>query len=177
MSSAQSDFPKETNRASEPNADFTEQTPVPLPAAASLLPQTWYVVNRAAQRLRELVEGALAPLGLRRRHYATLGILAIEGPLSQQALSGRIPIDRATMVQIIDDLEALGLAERQPEPSDRRAYQIALTAPGQSVLREAGRRVAAAETEGLKPLSHAERKTLDRLSRRLCGWPSDGAHK
>ncbi|MDA8051826.1 MAG: MarR family transcriptional regulator [Rhodospirillales bacterium] len=141
-----------------------------LPAAASLLPQTWYVLNRAAQRARELVEEAIAPLGLRRRHYAALGILAMEGALSQQALSSRIPIDRATVVQIVDDLERLGLAERQPEPADRRAYQIALTAEGRAVLAKADRLIAGAEAEAFKPLTAAERKAIDRLCRRLCGW-------
>jgi len=150
--------------------EAAEEPPAPLPAAASLLPQTWYVLNRAGQRARELVEEALAPLGLRRRHYAALGILAMEGQLSQQALSSRIPIDRATVVQIIDDLERLGLAERRPEPADRRAYQVALTALGRTVLEDASRRIAAAETEAFKPLSETERKTLDRLCRRLCGW-------
>jgi DNA-binding MarR family transcriptional regulator len=142
----------------------------PLPAAAALLPHKWYVLNRAAQRLREMVEEALTPFELRRRHYATLGTLSIEGSMSQQALSARIPIDRATMVQIIDDLERLGMVERQPEPSDRRAYQVALTAHGRAILVEADRQVSLAEAAGLKPLSNAERKLLDELSRRLCGW-------
>jgi DNA-binding MarR family transcriptional regulator len=170
MSSAPDGLPGGTARARGPAAESAAGAPAALPSAASLLPQTWYVLNRAAQRLRELVEQALAPLGLRRRHYAALGILATEGPLSQQALSSRIPIDRATVVQIIDDLERLELAERRPEPADRRAYQIALTARGRSVLEDADRRVVAAETEGLSSLSGAERRTLDRLCRRLCGW-------
>lgn len=142
----------------------------PLPYAAPLLPQTWYVLNRGAQRLRELVEEALLPLGLRRRHYAALGILAADGALSQQALSSRIPLDPASVVQIVDVLEQLGLAQRQPEPADRRAYQIALTERGRGVLEDASRRIAAAEEEGLRPLSAAERRALDRMCRRLCGW-------
>ena len=142
----------------------------PLPSAAPLLPQTWYVLNRGAQRLRELVEEALLPLGLRRRHYAALGILASDGALSQQGLSSRIPLDPASVVQVIDVLEQLGLAVRQPEPADRRAYQIALTDPGRAVLQDATARVAAAEAEGLRPLSAVERKALDRMCRRLCGW-------
>ena len=151
-------------------SDTEAEVPAALPAAASLLPQTWYVLNRAGQRVRELVEEGLAPLGLRRRHYAALGILAMEGELSQQALSSRIPIDRATVVQIIDDLERLGLAERRPEPADRRAYQIALTEAGRAMLADATRRIAAAEAEAFKPLSETERRALDRLCRRLCGW-------
>lgn len=142
----------------------------PLPFAAPLLPQTWYVLNRGAQRLRILVEEALQPLGLRRRHYAALGILASDSALSQQALSSRIPLDPASVVQVIDVLEQLGLAVRQPEPSDRRAYQIALTERGRAVLQDASARIAAAEAEGLRVLTGAERKALDRMCRLLCGW-------
>jgi len=161
---------KRRRRATAKSSPIRVALATPLPSAAPLLPQTWYVLNRGAQRLRILVEEALSPLGLRRRHYAALGILASDGALSQQALSSRIPLDPASVVQVIDVLEQLGLAVRQPEPSDRRAYQIALTERGRAVLQDATARIAAAEAEGLRPLTAAERKALDRMCRLLCGW-------
>ena len=47
-------------------------------------------------------------------------------------------VDPSTMVQLIDELEAAGLAKRQPHPSDRRAREVVLTAKGRR-LRERGR--------------------------------------
>lgn len=142
----------------------------PLAGPDQLKVHTWYVLNRAAQRLRELVEGALLPLGLRRRHYAALSVISAEGPLTQRDLSSRIPIDRVAMVSVIDDLEATGLAERQPYPGDRRAYALTLTAKGDGILRKARTLVEAADARGLAPLTPEEKAQLDRLARRLCGW-------
>ena len=146
---------------------------VPLPGPPQLKVHSWYVLNRAAQRLRELVEAALLPLGLRRRHYAALCVIAEEGPLTQQELSLRIPIDRVAMVSVMDDLEAAGLAERRKDPSDRRVWRLVLTPKGHRVREQAAAAIETAEAEGFAALSGAELTRLDRLARRLCGW--DGA--
>ena len=152
----------------EKTADAT-----PLAGPDQLKVHTWYVLNRAAQRMRELVEGVLLPLGLRRRHYAALSVISAEGPLSQRDLSGRIPIDRVAMVSVIDDLESAGLAQRHPSLEDRRAYALTLTPKGDSILSKARALVEAADAQGLAPLSAEEQAVLDRLARRICGW--DGA--
>jgi len=159
--------------ASSPNARRPGTQPMqaaPLPFAASVLDQTWYVLNRAAQHLRLAVEDALAPLGLRRRHYAALGLLEAAAPLSQQELANRIPLDRASVVLVVDDLERLGFARRRPDPTDRRVYNIVLTPSGRDALHDARRRVAAAQAAGFAPLTAAEVAMLDALSRRICGW-------
>lgn len=142
----------------------------PLPGPDQLKVHTWYILNRAAQRLREMVEAALLTKGLRRRHYAALCVISAEGPLTQSELSGRIPIDRVAMVSVIDDLEAAKLARRQQRLDDRRAYSLTLTPKGEQVLREARALLEAVDAEGLAVLSAEEREQLDRLARRLCGW-------
>jgi DNA-binding MarR family transcriptional regulator len=171
-----------TTRASEAEPIPLARPELPLVGPAPLITQSWYVINRAAQRLRERVEAALLPMGLRRRHYASLAVIGTEGRLSQQELGNRIPIDRATMVMVVDDLERLGLVERRQDPADRRAYHILLTANGERALEQAKLRVAGAEVEGLAPLSAEQRRQLDGLVRILCGWeqpgtsPASGSH-
>ena len=86
------------------------------------------------------MEAALLPLGLRRRHYAALCVIAEEGPLTQQELSLRIPIDRVAMVSVMDDLEASGLAERRKDPSDRRVWRLVLDTQRPAVARAGLRR-------------------------------------
>jgi len=137
--------------------------------ATGLMDEAWYVFNKAAQHLREGVEASLAPLGLRRRHYATLKELT-NGEPSQQDLSDRIPVDRALMVKIIDDLEEFGLAARRQHRGDRRAYRVVLLPAGKSLLNEAERRVASAENVGLENLSPEERRQLAALCRKILGW-------
>ena len=146
---------------------------VPLSGPPQLKVHPWYVLNRAAQRLRELVEAALLPLGLRRRHYAALSVIAEEGPLTQQELSLRIPIDRVAMVSVMDDLEAAGLAERRKDPSDRRVWRLVLTPKGHQVREQGFAAIEAAEAEGFRALSLSELAQLNRLARRLCGWESE----
>jgi DNA-binding MarR family transcriptional regulator len=132
--------------------------------------QTWYLINRAAQHAREMVEAALEPLGLRRRHYAALGVIHTVGELSQQEISARIPIDEPRLVAVLDDLETRKLARRVPNPKDRRARLVTLTDKGVRLLNQAHEAVAEAERRSLSPLSATELKQLSALSRRILRW-------
>jgi DNA-binding MarR family transcriptional regulator len=71
------------------------------------------------------------------------------------------------MVATIDDLEARGLVERQPHPSDRRAHSLHMTDKGREVLTR-GRQIArGAQEDLLAPLGREERKLLHDLLLRL----------
>ncbi len=164
-----------SGRRGSARVSATKAVPEPLAGPDQLKVHSWYLLNRAAQWLREAVEAALLPLGLRRRHYAALAVIDAEGPLTQRKLSDRIPIDRVAMVSVINDLEAAALAERQPCPGDRRAHALSLTLKGDEVLRKARAAVDAADAAGLAPLSADERSQLDSLARRLCGWEAPEA--
>ena len=126
-----------------------------------------FVVNKAAQLVREAFEDSLRPMGIGARHYGTLLLIATDGPCSQHAIGERIACDRTTMVGIVDDLERLRLAERRADPLDRRAYAVHPTEAGRKVLARAQRAALNAEEEFLKPLSGAERKQLQALLARL----------
>ena len=65
-------------------------------------------------------------------------------------------IDPSSMVAVIDELEELGLAERQTHPSDRRKHAVHLTDQGRKTLQRA--RASAIETakELFAPLDAAE---------------------
>ena len=43
-------------------------------------------------------------------------------------------IDPSTMVSLIDQLEAAGLAKRRPRPTDRRAGEVEISPPGSRAL-------------------------------------------
>jgi MarR family transcriptional regulator, lower aerobic nicotinate degradation pathway regulator len=148
----------------------SDSVSLPLRGPPQLKAHTWYILNRAAQRLREMVEAALLKKGLRRRHYAALCVIETEGPITQRQLSDRIPLDRVAIVSVIDDLEEAKLAKRQKDPGDRRAYRLELTPKGARLLQEARTLVDAAEAEGLAVLSAGEQAQIDCLAHRLCGW-------
>lgn len=80
---------------------------------------------------------ALRPFGIDPRHYGVLVNVETRGPLSQRQLIDLSGDDKSTMVRTIDDLERLGLAERRPDPTDRRANAVHITPKGRRVRAEA----------------------------------------
>ena len=137
------------------------------PAPATLTQSTALMLVKAAQRATEALEAALAPLGLRPRHYRVLVALGESGALSQQALGGLLGIDRTTMVAIVDALEGQGLAERRPDADDRRSYRVQLTARGRTTLVRATGAVARADEALLARLDPDERRHLQASLTRL----------
>src|SRR6478735_12423434 len=68
------------------------------------------------------------------RGYQVLSAAGNERPTTQQALGQRVGIDRSVMTGLVDELVAAGLAERRPDPADRRARQVVLTDAGRTTL-------------------------------------------
>jgi DNA-binding MarR family transcriptional regulator len=122
---------------------------------------------RAFARLWRGIEAALEPLGIRNPHFWILFALEEHGPMSQVGLMKRVSADRTTMVRLIDDLERLGLAEREKDRKDRRANAVRLTAHGEEVLAQGKRRMAESEAEFLKGLTGEERERLRNLLQRV----------
>lgn len=62
-------------------------------------------------------------------------------------LAQRARMTKQAMADLVDQCEAWGLVERQPDPLDRRARRVAFTALGQDWLATFGRAVSQAEAE------------------------------
>jgi DNA-binding MarR family transcriptional regulator len=89
------------------------------------------------------------------------------GPRRQLSLAQELSIDRTVMTYLLDDLEAAGLVERRADPADRRGTLVRLTGRGIDVIDQALEAHLANEERLLRPLSAADRRSLDRLLRRL----------
>lgn len=143
------------------------ETPQDAPWLRALNADTGYLLYRLGLRSGQLFNVTLEESGLRLRHYALLRYLAtVEGAL-QRELSDRLGYDPSAIVSLVDDLQRLGLAERQPSPGDRRSRTVVLTERGQDALRDtdqAGRRVT---DDLLAVLDAEERDTLHALLLRL----------
>jgi DNA-binding MarR family transcriptional regulator len=86
-----------------------------------------------------------------------------QGPTRQSVLAVDFGLSPHSITDIVDGLERLGMAERRPDPTDRRAKLVAITDAG-----EAGLDVANTTRERLLKqifgaLSEADRATLLRL--------------
>ncbi|HEU0133683.1 MAG TPA: MarR family transcriptional regulator [Allosphingosinicella sp.] len=152
-------------RSQAPVAEFTGQ----------LLFRLW-----RASHLR--ATDALNSLGLTPALFALLNVVGAREGAIQQELGAALEIDRSTMVSLVDQLEAAGLATRRPSPADRRAREVSITAKGRRLLQRARTLLSAAEAEVLNGLSDRERDELASLLRRALEstppqppWTSDGA--
>jgi DNA-binding MarR family transcriptional regulator len=115
-----------------------------------------YLLKRAHQRLGALADAALQPLGVDRKEFGVLRVLAGSEPLSQRRVAANLGIDPTTMVGLIDALEAKGILTRRPDLADRRRNAIEFTTTGRETYRRADAAYAAAEREFLASLSGAQ---------------------
>jgi DNA-binding MarR family transcriptional regulator len=96
-------------------------------------------------------------------------LMALDDAMPMSALAQALQCDNSNVTGIVDRLEAAGLAERRPHPSDRRVKAVALTEHGRD-LREQVRRHAGQPPPELARLSEADAELLrDVLRRALDG--------
>jgi DNA-binding MarR family transcriptional regulator len=143
----------------------------PLPALAGRL---GYLLKHARDRLGELTVEVLAPFGVTGRQVAVLIAIDDRVPLSQQEVARRLGVDRTTMVELIDELEARQLVQRRPDPADRRRNVVALTAAGTATLSGASRATREAERLFLGSLSPAQGAAF-REALRAVAFPGDSS--
>ena len=60
-------------------------------------------------------------------------------PMTVSELAGHLEITKQGAAQIIDDMERRGYVEREPDPADRRARLVRLSARGEQALANARR--------------------------------------
>lgn len=96
----------------------------------SLADMFWAV----ARQLRETSQETLAPWDITPAHLRALRVLSRHGPLRLSRLSDQLRIAPRSATEVADALEARGLIERQPDPTDRRATLVSLTERGRDVL-------------------------------------------
>jgi len=112
------------------------------------------------------IADALATIGLTPALFGVLNLLGARKAAIQQEIGSAMGIDPSTMVSLVDELEAAGLAKRRPHPKDRRAREVVITPKGRRHL-ERGRRMAnQVEDEVLRGLSADQRRELLGLLRR-----------
>jgi len=132
-----------------------------------ILERTGFLLNKAAQRIREDTEEVLRPYGLTGRHVAVLVVISEKGSLPQLEIGKCISIDRTTMVQVVDDLERLKLVERRVNPSDRRAHGLFLTSKGCEILPRCLELGIEVEGKYLSCLSPKDQRELARILKHL----------
>jgi len=80
--------------------------------------------------------------------------------VSQARLAELAEVDAMTMVRILDRMEADGLLERRPDPSDRRARCLYLTPKAKTVLNEIWRLSDEVRADAFAGLSQQQREAF-----------------
>jgi DNA-binding MarR family transcriptional regulator len=125
------------------------------------------VFRGVARQLRHQTQKALAPWDVTPSQMRALGVLTRIGSMRLGTLSEHLHIAPRSTTEVVDALEEAGLAERHPDPCDRRATLVAPTVHGAEVA-DAIRAARAAEAEGFfAGLDDDDRASLARILRRL----------
>jgi len=141
--------------------------------------RAWEGFLELSRQLRRAADDVLGPVeGLT---VSTLGIMgrlarAESRTLRQTDIAEAMGLSFSRVSRLIDSLEARGLVERRPCPSDARAVNVTLTADGVALTRRAQDAVFAfVEEHYFASLDEAEIATLSNVFTRLVGrWHDAG---
>jgi DNA-binding MarR family transcriptional regulator len=97
-----------------------------------------YLITKAQHRLKRYLKKAFAAQGLDLTPVQA-GILFLlkSEPQTMTQLSRILDIDNSAITGLVDRLQKAGLANRQPNPDDRRAWLIAITDKGRVEIERA----------------------------------------
>jgi DNA-binding MarR family transcriptional regulator len=130
-------------------------------------------ILNAASALESRVDARLALAGLSLPKLAALRVLvAADDALPLGQLAGRLACVKSNVTQLVERLEADGLAVRALDPTDRRSRLAAVTDAGRSAYEEGVRILRAAERDLFDVLTPEELSELTRLLHKLdprCG--------
>ena len=89
-----------------------------------------------ARRLRSAFDLRLAELDLNLNQASLLAFVNDFGGTNQTELAEMVGVGRASCGTMIDQLEARGLVERQPDADDRRVWLVAITPEGSALVEQ-----------------------------------------
>jgi len=93
-----------------------------------------FLIHDVSRMMRAWFDERAQNLGLTRAQWRVLVHLAGREGLNQSSLAEILELDTVTLGRHIDRLERDGWLERRPDPNDRRAWSLYLTAACQPTL-------------------------------------------
>lgn len=121
-----------------------------------------YLVKRAQSLINLSLDEIVSKHGLGIPHYVVLALLAETPGLPNAELARKAFVTPQSMNEILQQLEATGLVERQPSPLNARILNAQLTQAGKSKWRSVNDDVMKLDQRLLIGLSRAEVRALNR---------------
>jgi DNA-binding MarR family transcriptional regulator len=92
--------------------------------------RAWVQTLRVTQLVERQIVAVLNRHGLTLPQFDVIATLRFSEGCTQQELAERLLVTKGNVTGVLDRLEALGWVERRPDPQDRRANRLHLTAAG-----------------------------------------------
>ena len=124
--------------------------------------ESWQAQLRRA--LAEQVPSAALGAGA-----AVLSQLDPASGTSQTALTAQMGLSKQAVQQLLDQLETQGLVRREPDPEDKRAKRVVLTATGAEAAARRADASAKIEDQWRETLGRKRFKTLRKALREVAG--------
>jgi DNA-binding MarR family transcriptional regulator len=118
--------------------------------------QLW--MNQDFRRTLKALNVAITPA-----QFSVLKVIAANPGLSQVKVAKALAIERARLVQMIDQLEAAGTVQRTRSTTDRRSHALRLTAAGAELLARAQVSLEAHERNVVARIGAREKDELLRI--------------
>src|SRR5881392_3240016 len=93
-----------------------------------------FEVGETAHALRKAFDRRAVGLGVTRTQWKVLFKLTRTPGLRQVELADMLDIEPITLCRIVDRLEESGLVDRSPDPADRRAWRLHVTAKARPLI-------------------------------------------
>lgn len=124
--------------------------------------------------VRALIDAELPVLarhGITMWGYVVLNALQDAPQSTQAALAEKIGADKTRIIATLDDLQTAGLITREPDPADRRARLLSITADGSRVRFKVQSEIQRNENRLLAELPDGERQAFLRAAGLLSTLP------
>ncbi|MEX1034087.1 MAG: MarR family transcriptional regulator [Cellvibrionaceae bacterium] len=123
-------------------------------------PGLGFLILDVARMLRRSFQKRMVGSELTLAQSRALVYVARNPGIRQVDLADRLEVQPITLARLIDQLEASGLAERRPDPTDRRAYQLHITPKAVRYLDDIERVILAIRQNAFAGISEPEIATL-----------------
>ena len=137
------------------------------------------VLHDVARLIRTRFDQRARAFGMTRAQWVILARLSRQPGLSQNELATICEVEPITVGRLVDRLEARGMVERRPDPTDRRVKRLHLLPAAEPVLVQITRSreyLDAEITDGLYgPAREALVDALLHMKTKLTTEPDDGA--